>query len=206
MSAAASQVQIHSTHIVLFAVWVAVFTAVYVHKRARTSRPEATPGRATQPTLRVRILGLPGAIALCSIIAAAVHLSVIDDHFHEAVLYGTFFLLLTAGQFAFAAWILWRPSRALFLAGAAASLAIVLLWLATRTTGIPLGPAAGETEPVGRLDLTASAAELAITLLCIAALRAWQAAPRRASALPRVRTLAREFHLHKRGKADLQRD
>jgi len=183
MSAATSQVQIHSTHIVLFAVWVAVFTAVYLHKRAHSPESEATARRQANPsTSRARILGLPGAIALSSIIAAAVHLSVIADHFHEAVLYGTFFLLLTAGQFAFAAWILWRPSRALFMAGAAASLAIVLLWLATRTTGIPLGPAAGETEPVGRLDLTASAAELATTLLCIAALRAWQTAPRRANA------------------------
>jgi hypothetical protein len=34
-----------------------------------------------------------------------------------------------------------------------------MLWLAIRTTGIPLGPAAGKAEPFGARDLVASTAE-----------------------------------------------
>jgi hypothetical protein len=172
MIAAGSQLQIHKIHIVLFAVWVAVFAVVYLHSRMRAAADAATSRtRLDASAWRARLLGIPGGIALCSIVAAGVHLSVIEDHFREALLYGLFFLLLTIAQFAFAAWIVWRPSRALFTAGAVAATAVVLLWLATRTTGIPLGPAAGETEPVGRLDLVASAAELAMAVLCFAAVR-----------------------------------
>lgn len=169
MMEARSQLQIHSLHIVLFGVWVAIFTAVYVRERIRSHGSTGTHVVAGRRT--ARRLGWPGAIAVSSIIAGAVHLSVIREHFQEALLYGWFFLVLTFLQFGFAAWVVWRPSPGLFKAGGMASLAVVLLWLATRTTGIPLGPAAGETEPFGLLDVVASAAEFVTAVLCLLALR-----------------------------------
>ena len=50
------------------------------------------------------------------------------------------------------------------------NLAIVLLWLATRTVGLPIGPDPGEVEPAGLHDLLATADELAIVLACSFAL------------------------------------
>jgi hypothetical protein len=47
-----------------------------------------------------------------------------------------------------------------------------MLWLATRTVGIPLGPAAGCTEDVGVLDLMATGAETVVVVLCLLGLRA----------------------------------
>jgi hypothetical protein len=57
----------------------------------------------------------------------------------------------------------WPPSRAYFLLGVAGNLALAILWLVTRTTGIPLlGPHAGEVERVGVLDLACTVAEVGI--------------------------------------------
>jgi hypothetical protein len=169
MIEARSQVQIHALHLVLFAIWLAVFGLVWL--RAKLSgRAAAAESPTRSAPWSARLLGLPGAIALSSAVAGGVHLSIIDEHFREAVLYGAFFLGLTIAQFAFSAAVVWRPSRELLLAGGCASLAVVLLWLATRTTGIPLGPAAGETEPFGSLDIVASIAELITAALCGVAL------------------------------------
>ena len=42
-------------------------------------------------------------------------------------------------------------------------MAVAILWLVTRTTGIPLlGPHAGEVEGVGALDLACTLAELGV--------------------------------------------
>jgi hypothetical protein len=56
--------------------------------------------------------------------------------------------------------LLARPSRVLLAAGALGNAAIVVLWLVTRTIGIPLGPAAGSVESVGGLDILASGFEI----------------------------------------------
>ena len=55
-----------------------------------------------------------------------------------------------------------RPTPRLLLAGAAASGLVALLWVATRTVGIPLGPAAGEVEAVGVPDVVATLTEVLV--------------------------------------------
>ena len=53
--------------------------------------------------------------------------------------------------------------RPLLLLGVAGNLTVVILWLATRTSGIPLlGPHAGEVEEVEALDLFCTLAEVCL--------------------------------------------
>jgi hypothetical protein len=165
---AQSQLQIHSAHIALFLVWLVIFAAVYVRDRLGRARVDE-PGRGARPSRAYLVV-----IALTSVVAGAVHLTIIRQHFQESVLYGGFFLALTIVQFGFAAWVVWRPTPALLRAGALASVAVVLLWLATRTTGIPVGPGAGDVEPFGVPDAIASGAELVTALLCLPALYRWR--------------------------------
>jgi hypothetical protein len=170
MTTASSELQIHTAHLVLFGVWVLIFAVAYIRGRRQSTRRAPTLPTPQLPW-RARIRGWTGAIAACSIIAAGVHLDVIGEHFRESAWYGSFFLGLTITQLTFAACVVIRPSRALIKAGALASLGVILLWAATRTTGIPLGPAAGQTEPIGVLDVAATLAELATIITCVAALK-----------------------------------
>jgi hypothetical protein len=112
---------------------------------------------------RVTVVGLRIAAAL-SLLAAAIHLGVVPEHFEEWWGYGTFFLVLAVVQGLYALGLLRRPpSRPYLLLGAAGNLAVASLWLVTRTTGIPLlGPHAGEIEVVGAPDLACTLAEVGI--------------------------------------------
>jgi hypothetical protein len=101
--------------------------------------------------------------AALSLLAAIIHLLVMPEHFEEWWGYGTFFLVVALAQGLYALFLLRRPGRPLLLAGVAGNLAIVILWLVTRTSGIPLlGPHAGEIEEVGALDLLCTLAELGV--------------------------------------------
>jgi hypothetical protein len=162
VSAAASFGSVHRGHLVLFVVWLVCFAAAYAWNHHRSG--------ATRPAARDRS-GMLWATASASAGAGAVHLAVTREHFAESALYGWFFLALAAVQLGWAAWVLCRPSRQLLLAGASASAAVVLLWLATRTVGIPIGPAAGGVESVGVLDVLASLAEVLTVLGAGASLR-----------------------------------
>jgi hypothetical protein len=165
---AASAWHVHSGHIALFAAWLVIFAVVFVVDRVRSGKGADRPSRSSR-------IGRtnPGSLlaAAGSLVAALVHLTVIREHFTESALYGSFFLVLTIAQVAFSLALVVRPTRRLLLAGAAASGLVVVLWAVTRTIGIPLGPAAGETEPVGLADTVASAAEVLVALSALAALR-----------------------------------
>jgi hypothetical protein len=112
------------------------------------------------------------SLAVASATAGVIHATVCPSHFQESDLYGVFFLLAAAGQLGFAVVVLGRPSRTVLRTGAAATAAVLMLWLATRTVGIPPGPAAGRTEDVGVLDLMATGAETVVVVLCLLGLRA----------------------------------
>jgi hypothetical protein len=83
-----------------------------------------------------------------------------------------FFLVLTVVQVGYAAAVLIRPSVPLLKAGALASLAVVALWIVSRTVGVPIGPEPGEAEAVGTYDLLATISEALAALACLAAVRA----------------------------------
>jgi hypothetical protein len=101
--------------------------------------------------------------AALSLLAAIIHLWVMPEHFEEWWGYGTFFLVVAIAQGLYALFLLRRPGRPILLLGVAGNLIVVILWVVTRTSGIPLvGPHAGEVEEVGALDLLCTLAELGV--------------------------------------------
>ena len=111
------------------------------------------------------------AAAALSLIAALMHAWAMPEHFEEWWGYGTFFLIAAAAQACYGLALLRWPGRSLLLLGVVGNLSIVSLWAVTRTVGIPfLGPHAGEVEGVGAVDLLATAAELALVTVLLAAL------------------------------------
>ncbi len=98
-----------------------------------------------------------------SLLAALIHLWVMPEHFEEWWGYGTFFLVSALAQGLYGAALLRWPRRPLLLLGVGCNLAIVILYLLTRTVGVPFfGPHAGEVEGVGVAGLWATSSELAL--------------------------------------------
>ena len=112
------------------------------------------------PSRSTTILHLAAALSL---LAALIHLWVTPEHLEEWWGYGTFFLIAAIVQGLYGVALLRRPRRPLLLLlGVGGNLSIVVLYLLTRTVGVPFfGPHAGEVEGVGVADLGATAAELA---------------------------------------------
>ena len=125
--------------------------------------------------------------------AGLIHLWVAPEHFHEALLVGTFFVLAGAGQLAFAVVLARGLGPSGLLVGVAANAGLVCLYVLSRTVALPFLPAhdeghiehlpvAGATgngvpvfpqsniEPVGILDMTCLLAELALIVMLVAIL------------------------------------
>jgi hypothetical protein len=104
-------------------------------------------------------------IAASSLGAAAIHLWVGVPHWREEPLFGAFFLLVGSIQ---GVWGLLAAGGLLgppvYLLGAAGNSAVVLIWLVSRTVGLPLGSHPGRPEAVGLLDVAATAFEVAMVL------------------------------------------
>lgn len=111
--------------------------------------------------------------AVLSGAAAAVHLSVARLHFDEYWLFGVGFVVAGVLQLGWAVAI-WRRGgdRRLLIAGLALQLGIALVWVVSRTVGLPYGPQAGRAESIGALDAQCTLDELLIVLLGVVSLRA----------------------------------
>jgi len=96
--------------------------------------------------------------------AAAIHFAVISEHIDEYWLFGVFFIASGAAQLLWATAVVFRPHRGVVAIGALGNAAIILLWIASRTIGLPLGPEAGSAEAVGVADVAATALEVVIVL------------------------------------------
>ena len=82
-------------------------------------------------------------------------------HFREYWLFGLLFAIVAPLQLAWAELVRRRPrDRRLLAAGALGNGAIAAVWIASRTTGLPIGPHPGEPEPAGLKDVLATADEL----------------------------------------------
>jgi hypothetical protein len=114
-------------------------------------------------------LGQHRLVVLCagfSIAAGIIHLIVTPSHFEEWFGYGVFFLLASITQIGYAVVLMTNsPNPTLLWAGICGNGAIILLWLTTRTVGIPFfGPYAWEIEPVGLLDSISKIIEIFLVI------------------------------------------
>lgn len=151
-----------------------------------------TEVRTSPATARPLLLG---AMAALSTGAAAIHFAVMFEHFSEYSLYGVFFLILAWAQLVWPAVLLAlpfltgarakaRPAR--FRAGwsrsgltplAASRLAdwlwlgiagntgVLLIFLASRSTGLPIGPDTKTVETWGGLDLVCAIEEILLVVI-----------------------------------------
>jgi hypothetical protein len=103
--------------------------------------------------------------------AAFVHVEAAIEHLQEYGLFALFFGLLAATQFCWGIALYRSPSRRLLIAGATLSLAVVALWVISRTSGLPIGPTPWTPESVGSLDLIATGDEIVLALLVVLQLR-----------------------------------
>jgi hypothetical protein len=131
------------------------------------------PGLMTRQLLRcVRLL--ERTAAWLSIAAAAIHAMAGPEHVEEWWAYGVFFfgaaafqalygmLLLTQGIEGWGGWMAVR--RKVYGLGMAATVAIIALWVVSRTVGVPVGPEAFEPEGIGPLDVSSKAVEFGLVI------------------------------------------
>lgn len=87
-------------------------------------------------------------------------------HFREYWLFGLLFAIVAPLQLAWAELVRRRPDdRRLLIAGAIGNLGVAAVWVASRTTGLPVGPHPGEPEPVGIKDLLSTYDELLLAII-----------------------------------------
>src|SRR4051812_43096298 len=87
--------------------------------------------------------------AVLSLGVAWVHFAYTTSHFQVWWAYGAFFLAAGAGQALFAPLVLRRPRPWVALTGIAGNVAIVGMYVLSRTTGPPIGPHAHVPEAAG---------------------------------------------------------
>ncbi len=176
------------TNLVLVAWVVAVMGGRLKLSTARRPQDVLTEPEHEHPTRvqQVRLL-LVGAL----VGSAAIHAAVIPEHLAEWTAAGLFFILLSAGELAVAGLLLARVrQRTALLAATAISVAPLLLWLYSRTAGLPFGPEAGIPENVGLPDCLACSLEVGSLIAAIALLRSTRWLARRAPASSHVHGLA----------------
>jgi hypothetical protein len=131
--------------------------------RRRKAYSGAAGGLAEQvagPTTSWRAAAVVGLT-----LSAALHIGLAPAHFEEAVVQGIFFWVAGAVAAIVSAAILVWPSRPVYLAGAALSLALVVLWAVFLLVPPPGAEVAEAADPVGLLT---KATELAAALACTA--------------------------------------
>ena len=107
------------------------------------------------------------AAAAFSLVAAMVHLWATPQHAWIWWGYGAFFVAIALSQGLFSVVLLRWPSQLLAVAGILGNLTVILLYVFTRTSGVPLGPHAGKVEDAGLLDMTATVVEMGLVVVLV---------------------------------------
>lgn len=111
------------------------------------------------------LAALAGVLALA---AAALHVTAAPVHFQEWWGYGWFFVVVASCQVLYGIGLLvpklsFPASRWYLIAGVLGSLFVMLVYMVSRTLGVPfLGPHAGHVESAGMPDLVSKVLELAL--------------------------------------------
>jgi hypothetical protein len=116
-------------------------------------------GLSAAPVARVgAVVALAGS--------AAVHATVIGEHLEEWPVAGSFFVIITLTESLLALAVIVAWSQPTAIAIVLTSTGTVVVWLASRTVGLPFGPAEFRAvEAVGTPDLACCVLELAAAIL-----------------------------------------
>ena len=114
-----------------------------------------------EPVARSARFSPVGRVAAAAATAGAglVHLAVVPEHWREYLPFGLFFLVVGAAQLLASAA---RPTRRTQLGVALGQVALVALWLVSRTSGLPVGPEPWQPEEIGVADVVCVALECAV--------------------------------------------
>jgi len=117
--------------------------------------------------------------------AAAIHFAVTPEHFDEDWTLGVFFAAAAWAQLAWALLVVGSNDRRLLIAGITGNVAIALVWVASRTTGLPFGPEPGARESAAFIDVLATVHEIGAAASIVLALWLGERVipPRRAAAI-----------------------
>jgi hypothetical protein len=116
----------------------------------------------------VRAAGwLPAFGAALSLSAAIAHFGVAAPHYRQWWAHGMFFFVCGALQALFAVLVFLRPRVWLILTGIAGTLAILAMYVYSRTNGSPIGPHEGVPEEPGVYDMTTAAGELVLIVVLV---------------------------------------
>jgi hypothetical protein len=126
--------------------------------RGRRTRPLVSPATAV--------------IAAAAVGSAILHFAYASAHFDVYWAYGAFFVAVAWFQLAAAAGILLRPSRGVLVAAGLLNAGVALVWLASRTVGVAIGPNATTNLSVRYPDALATAFEVTVVVGVLACLLA----------------------------------
>jgi hypothetical protein len=127
----------------------------------RPLRAGAGRGALRAPWLAAR------AAAVLSLGAAWVHLAFVESHWEQWWAYGAFFLACGVGQALFVPVVLRWPRWWVVWAGIVGNVAIVGMYVVSRTYGPPVGPHERVAERAGAVDLACTAGEIVLVAVLL---------------------------------------
>ena len=105
------------------------------------------------------------ALAVTSLATAGIHFAVMGEHFREYAAFGVFFSLVAWFQALWALGVVVLPTRPLLTVGLVVNAAVVVIWIVSRTTGLPIGPEPGIAESAAFLDVLSTILEIGIVVV-----------------------------------------
>lgn len=151
---------------------------------ARVHQPVTLPRPARLLARRSGARTVPEQLALVAALlvfgSSFIHAVVIADHYEYDWRFGVFFAVVTFWQAVWAGLAYGTPlNPRLLVAGAIGNAALVVVWLISRTVGVPLGPQAGRPEAIGEVDVISTLDELGAVILVAIVLRGLRRGPLR---------------------------
>ena len=110
---------------------------------------------------------LDAIAAALSLAAGAIHFAVVQSHLEQDVLEGMFFIGIAWFQLIWPQVYLVTRRPWIAALGALVSAATIVLWVVSRTIGLPLGPTPWQPESIGTMDLFATGFEVALILVLV---------------------------------------
>ena len=97
--------------------------------------------------------------------ASVIHLALAPDHFNQAAVLGAGFFLAAVFQAGWAVVALDAPKRRELIVGIAGNTALIAVWAASRTVGLPFGTDPWVPEAVERTDVVAVSLEVVVVVV-----------------------------------------